>query len=79
MKEKFGGRCIHMTEGRHSHVYLPRLSACSVTSKSVFFYSNGMGRQAVGKEGGLLYSLKVIAHKINALKIKCTSKAVYGF
>lgn len=29
--------------------------------------------------GHLLHSLKVIVHKINALKIKCTGKKVDGF
>ena len=68
---------IHMTKGSHGHIYLHRRAAYSRKPKAIFFYSNGIGRQATGKEGSLFHSLKVIAHKINALKTKCTGKAVH--
>ena len=66
-----------MTKGSQSHVYLHRRAAYSRKPKPIFFYSNGIGRQATGEEGSLFHSLKVIAQKINALKTKCTGKALY--
>lgn len=42
-----------MTEDSHSHMYMHRLAMCSMKPKSIFFYSNGTGRQAIGKEGSL--------------------------
>ena len=66
-----------MTEGSHGHMYMHRIAVCSMKPKSIFFYSNGTGRQAIGKEGSLFHSLKVIVHKINSLKTKCSGKAVY--
>ena len=73
-----------MTQGSHGRIYLHGLAVYSAKPTSISFYSNGAEKQAIGKvcvEGTSWspYSLIGVAHKINALKIKCTGKALPGF